>query len=219
MKRVKDIDPGLSVPSLAALEQERRILSDLGNDITGVRDKNDLILLFSKRIKSLFYFTHTIVTLIDAKDETYTPFLLDESSPIRSHAIYPELIKAHFSLDEPFIQAALRAEEPISFLLEDIMDRPQSPSFLRANYEAGVREILMTRLMKEGRPMGFIHIYSDKRNSFSNEFRNVVKGIAPQLSGAVSNIIFPMFGSSPLLRTMWPPSLPNMPWRHPSTAR
>src|SRR3954468_2461721 len=112
MKRVKDMDPGLSVPSLAVLEQERKILSDLGNDITGVRDKNDLIILFSNRIRSLFYFTHTIVTLIDASDETYTPFLLDhKSSPIRSHAIYPELIKAHFSLNEPFIQAALRAEQ------------------------------------------------------------------------------------------------------------
>ena len=184
------MDSGILAPSLATLEQERRILSDLGNDITKVRDKNDLIFLFSKRIKSLFYFTHTIITLIDAKDETYTPFLLDhESSPIRSHAIYPELIKAHFSLNEPFIQAALRAHEPISFLLEDIMNQPQSPSFLRANYEAGVKEILMARLMKEGEPMGFIHIYSDKRNGFSIEFRNVIKGIAPQLSGAVSNII------------------------------
>ncbi|HJP63085.1 MAG TPA: sigma 54-interacting transcriptional regulator [Mucilaginibacter sp.] len=190
MKRVKDKGPDSSAPTLATLEQERRILSDLGNDITGVRDKNDLIVLFSKRIKSLFYFTHTIVTLIDTKDETYTPFLLDhESSPIRSHTLYPELIKAHFSLNEPFIQAALRADEPISFLLEDIMDQLLSPSFLRANYEGGVREILMTRLMKEGKPLGFIHIYSDKPDSFSNEFRNVIKGIAPQLSGAVSNII------------------------------
>jgi formate hydrogenlyase transcriptional activator len=190
MKRVKDKDPDFSFLSLATLEQERKILSDLGNDITSVRDKNDLIILFSKRIKSLFYFTHTIVTLIDAKDESYTPFLLDhESSPIRSNALYPELIKAHFSLNEPFIQAVLHADEPISFLLEDIMDQPRSPSFLRTNYEAGVKEILMTRLMKEKRAMGFIQIYSDKHNSFSNEFRNVIKGIAPQLSSAVSNII------------------------------
>ena len=137
MKRVKDKDPDFFASSLATLEQERKILSELGNDITSVRDKNDLITLFSKRIKSLFYFTHTIVTLIDAKDESYTPFLLDqESSPIRSHALYPELIKAHFSLNDPFIQAVLHADEPISFLLEDIVDQPQSPSFLRANYEA-----------------------------------------------------------------------------------
>ena len=51
MKRVKDKDPDFSAPSLATLEQERKILSDLGNDITSVRDKNDLITLFSKTIK------------------------------------------------------------------------------------------------------------------------------------------------------------------------
>jgi len=165
-------------------------LLDLGNDITRVRDKNDLILLFKKRIKGLFYFTHTIVTLIDYRDETYVPFLLDnEGSPIRSHPRYQEMVKAHFSLNEPFIQSVLQAQEPISFLLEDIMDKPQSPSFLRVNYEKGVREILMTRLMKEGKPIGFIHIYSDRHDSFSNEFRSVIKGITPQLSSAVSNII------------------------------
>ena len=171
-------------------EKERDILLALSNDITRVREKNDLIILFKKRIKELFYFTHTIVTLIDHKDETYFPFLLDnDGSPIRSHPRYQEMVKAHFSLNEPFIRAVLQAEEPVSFLLEDIMDQPDSPSFLRVNYEKGVREILMTRLMQEGKPMGFIHIYSDKPGSFSNEFRNVIKGIAPQLSGAVSNII------------------------------
>jgi formate hydrogenlyase transcriptional activator len=190
MKKAKHPGSELPVLSKAILEQERRMLLDLGNDITSVRDKNDLLVLFSKRIKSLFYFTHTIVTLIDYKDETYTPFLLDsESSPIRRHAMYQELVHARFSLNEPFIQAVLQADEPISFWLADIMDQPQSPAFLRVNHEEGVREILMTRLMKEGKPMGFIHIYTDRPGSFTNEFRSVIKGIAPQLSGAISNII------------------------------
>jgi transcriptional regulator with GAF, ATPase, and Fis domain len=174
MKRVKHPESELPVLSKAVLEQERKMLLDLGNDITRVRDKNDLLVLFSKRIKSLFYFTHTIVTLIDYKDETYTPFLLDnQNSPIRKHAMYPELIKARFILNEPFMQAVLHADAPISFLLADIMDQPKSPSFLRVNYEEGVREILMTRLMKEEKPMGFIHIYSDRTGSFTNEFRSV----------------------------------------------
>ena len=190
MKKTKLSESDLPVPSIAGLEQERRILLELGNDITRVRDKNDLIVLFKKRIKGLFYFTHTIVTLIDNKDETYVPFLLDnDGSPIRSHPRYQEMVKSHFSLNEPFIQSVLQVDEPVSFLLEDIMDKPQSPAFLRVNYEEGVREILMTRLMKEGKPMGFIHIYSDNPGSFSNEFRSIIKGIIPQLSSAVSNII------------------------------
>src|SRR5690349_5012793 len=119
MKRSKLHDTELPVSSKTILEQERRILLDLGNDITRVRDKNDLIILFKKRIKELFYFTHTIVTLVDHKEETYVPFLLDnEGSPIRSHPRYEEMVKSRFPLNEPFIQAVLNAEEPVSFLLE-----------------------------------------------------------------------------------------------------
>jgi transcriptional regulator with GAF, ATPase, and Fis domain len=190
MKRENDKALYTTAPSKATLEQERKVLLDLGNDIARVRDKNDLITLFSRRIKSLFYFTHTIVTLIESKDETYTPFLLDnEYSPIRTHDRYQEMITAHFPLNEPFIQAVLQAKGPISFLLEAIMDQPQSPSFLRVNYEKGVKEILMTTLLNEEKPVGFIHIYSDRVGSFTNEFRSIINGITPQLASAVSNIL------------------------------
>ena len=190
MKRDNLPESELPALSTTTLERERRILLDLGNDITRVREKNDLLTLFKQRIKGLFYISHTIVTLIDYKDETYTPFLLDnEGSPIRSHDRYQEMVQSHFSLNEPFIQAVLQSDDPMHFLLEDVMDKPQSPPFLKVNYEKGVREILMTKLMKEGKPMGFIHTYTDKPEGFSDEFRSVMKGIAPQLSSAVSNII------------------------------
>ncbi|MBV4355864.1 sigma-54-dependent Fis family transcriptional regulator [Pinibacter aurantiacus] len=175
---------------VAHYKKEKDILLALSDDITKVRDKNDLITLFKKRIKGLYHITHTIVTLIDYKEGSYTPFLLDnDGSPIRSHDRYSEMVQSHFSLNEPFIQTVLKSDGPISFVLEDIMDKPDSPPFLRVNYEKGVKSILMTCLMKEGKPMGFIHIYSDDVNGFSEEFRSVIKGIVPQISGAVSNII------------------------------
>ena len=140
------------------LERQRRILLDLGNDITRVREKNDLITIFSKRIKGLFYFTHTIITLIDAQDDTYRPFLLDhESSPIRMHQDYKLLVNARFSLDEPFIKSVLEADGPELFLMEDVIAHPKSPIFLRANYEKGVKEVLMMKLMNAGKPIGFIN--------------------------------------------------------------
>ena len=140
MKKAEHPELESPVLSKAVLEQERTMLLDLGNDITSVRDKNDLLRLFSHRIKSHWYFTHAIVTLIDYKDETYSPFLLDnENSPIREHATYQQLVHSRFPLREPFIQAVLNAEEPLSFILADIMDKPQSPSFLKVNYQKGVR--------------------------------------------------------------------------------
>jgi formate hydrogenlyase transcriptional activator len=190
MKRAKIPEPISPVLAGFTLEQERQLLLDLGNDITKVRDKNDLIVLFSQRIKSVFHFTHTIVSLIDVKDETYSPFLLDHrASLIKSHPSYQRMVKSHFNLNEPFIQAVVQADGPVCFFLEDVIDKPQSPPFLRVNYEGGVKEIMMTKLMYEGKPMGFIHIYSDEIGSFTPAFRSIIKGIAPQLSNAISNIL------------------------------
>jgi len=190
MKKAEHPELESPVLSKAVLEQERTMLLDLGNDITSVRDKNDLLRLFSHRIKSHWYFTHAIVTLIDYKDETYSPFLLDnENSPIREHALYQQLVHSRFPLKEPFIQAVLNADEPLSFILADIMDKPKSPSFLKINYQKGVRETLMTKLIQESKPFGFIHLYTDRPGSFTTEFRSLIKGFAPQLSGAVSNIL------------------------------
>jgi formate hydrogenlyase transcriptional activator len=190
MKKAKFPESEVPVPSKAALEQERKTLLDLGNDLTRVRDKNDLIALFSKRLKGLFYFTHALVSLIDYKDETYGAFLFDiETSPIKSHPGYQSLFHIRFPLNEPFIKTALTANGPISFLLEDVMDQPLSPRYLKVNYEGGIREILMTKLQNAEKPIGFFYLYSDKVGSFTNEFRSIMNGIAPQLSSAVTNIL------------------------------
>src|SRR3954466_7408442 len=126
-------------PTLLQLQQqvkhykkENDILLSLSDDITRIREKNDLLILFKKQIKDLFYLTYSIVTLIDHKDETYIPFLLDnESSPIQPNTENQDGKQSRYSLNESFIQSVLHAEEPISFLLEDIMHQPASPGFLR----------------------------------------------------------------------------------------
>lgn len=192
MKKAKSIEYTGSdaETSQKLLHNEGAILLELGKDITRVREKKDLIFLLSKRIKSLYYFTHTVVTLIDHKDKTYKGFLLDTAADeILEKESYAKLQKTHFTLNEPFIKEVLDAENPISFLLEEVKDNPKSPSFLRVSYEGSIREILMATLWIEDKPLGFIHVYSDRTDSFTTEFRNIIKGITPQLSIAVSNII------------------------------
>lgn len=175
---------------IRSLENERRILLELGNDITKVREKNDLIALFASRIKELFPFSHSIVTLIDHDEGVYTPFLLDPiSSPIQDHEAYPSIVAAHYPLDVPFIRQILANNGPTSFILEDVIDDPESPVFLRVNFERGIREILMTPLKSKDQPIGFLHIYSKNTTSFTDEFKRIIRGIAPQISNAVTNII------------------------------
>jgi formate hydrogenlyase transcriptional activator len=175
---------------LSVSKNERDILLDLGHDITRVREKNDLIILMTKRIKSYFYFSHATVSLISPQDNTFGAFLLDNIySPILKDPRYLKLSSTHFPLNVPFMQAVLQADGPISFLLEDVINQPMIPSFIPVYFEAGIKEVLITKLMNEEKPIGFFHIYSDKPGSFSDEFRSIIKGIAPQLSSAISNII------------------------------
>ncbi len=175
---------------IRSLEKERRILLALGNDLTKVRDKNDLITLFSSRIRELYPFSHSLITLINHETGSYTPFLLDTvSSPVQHLEAYPSLVTTRFSLDEPFIQQVLASDGPTAFVLEDIIDAPESPAWLRFNYEGGIREILMTPLKSKDQPIGFLHIYATDTPSFTDEFKSVIQGIAPQISSAVTNII------------------------------
>jgi hypothetical protein len=46
---------------IETLEKERRILLALGDDITKIREKDDLLRFFSSRIRELYPFSHTIV--------------------------------------------------------------------------------------------------------------------------------------------------------------
>ncbi|HWV30518.1 MAG TPA: sigma 54-interacting transcriptional regulator [Dyadobacter sp.] len=181
---------GLDIETREFHEKQRKILLDLSNDITQIRDKNDLIVLFSSRIKSLFYFKHTIVTLIDPLRTSYRPLLLDPmSSPIQNHPAYAGLVDSDFPLSGAFIEDVLKAGKPVLYRLEDILDLPGSPTFLRVNYEGGIREILMTPLKSKNETIGFLHIYTDRPGSITEEFISIIEGIAPQISSAVTNII------------------------------
>jgi len=172
------------------LKQERETLLDLGNNITKVRQKSDLINLISSRIRSLFYFSHAVVMLADPERETYKLFEFDDAScVIKNHKEFSNLVGRHFSLNAPFINQIMHAGEPDSFLLEEIINVPGSPEFLRMNFEAGMKEILMAPLQSNMETIGFLFLYSDRPGCFTPELMRLIKGIAPQLSSAVSNIV------------------------------
>lgn len=175
---------------IRSLENERRILLELGDDITKIREKDDLIMLFASRIRELFPFSHTIITLIDLEAGIYTPFLLDHnSSPIKNRPDYPSLITGRFPLNVPFIQQILQNDGPTAYILKDELEDPECPLFLKSNYEVGIREILMTPLKSKGQPFAFLHIYATDTVSFTEEFKRIISGIAPQITNAVTNII------------------------------
>ena len=173
-----------------AFEQEQELLFALSTDITKVREKDDLIRLFASRLRNMFYFLHSIVMLVDQHSKTFKPFLLNpESSPIADHPQYPEIVKMVYPIDAPLVRDVIHSQGPVTYLLEQAIKIPGIPPFIKVNYERGIREVMITPLRSKTEVMGFILLYSNTTNSFTNEFKQVLNGIAPQLSNAISNII------------------------------
>lgn len=171
-------------------ENEKNILQALSNDITGARVKTDLIKVFSSRLKGFFYFTHAVVSLIDQRDQTYYPFLLDvEALKIKHRDELPTLLNTRFFLGDPFISRVAGADVPVTFLLDDIMGKPGVPAFIKVNYECGIRKAMIAPLKSKTGTIGYVFIYSDRTDSFSDDFQSILRRISPQLSSAVSNII------------------------------
>jgi transcriptional regulator with GAF, ATPase, and Fis domain len=56
-------------------------------------------------------------------------------------------------------------------------------------YESGIRYVLITPLRNQMKLIGFVYISSTVLNAFTEDFKKILHGIAPQLSSAVSNII------------------------------
>lgn len=171
-------------------KKENDILLNLSNAITMVRHKNDLVKVFSSTLKEYFYFTHAVISLINKQKGTYFPFLIDkESMHIKHRKELPSLLKMDFVIEDPFIHKAADSEAPVAFLLEEIINKPGVPAFLKVNYECGIKKAMIVKLKNKNEIIGFVFVYSDETDSFPDEFRNILYGIAPHLSNAVANII------------------------------
>ena len=175
---------------LDAYEKEKDVLLALSNDITKVREKDDLINLFSSSLKGLYYFTHAVISLIDKQNKTYYPFLINpEALPVKHKEALPSFFRMRFPMTDPFITLILNAEGPVTFLLEDIIHKPGIPAFIKMNYECGIKWAMMTKLKSKMEMIGYVIVYSDRIDPFPEDFKRVLHGIAPHLSNAVSNII------------------------------
>jgi transcriptional regulator with GAF, ATPase, and Fis domain len=175
---------------IAVYEQEQDLLFALSTDITKVREKDDLIRLFSSRLKNIFYFLHSTIALIDQQTKIFTPFLLDpDSCLVTDHPKYPQTAKMVYPVDAPVIREIMHADGPLTFLLDEIINIPDLPPFIKLIHECHIKEMMITPLRNQTETIGFILLYSNTTDSFTNNFKQILNGIAPQLSSAVSNII------------------------------
>jgi len=170
-------------------DYEKSVLLSLGNDISHVRDKNDLLQVINSRLKKLFSFTHSAVVIIDQGKNTYAAFILDPQSKSKEHPEYDQYKKVDFPVDDGIVNKVISVEEPIVFDLDELSKLAGVPGYISIVLDSGSKEMVTVGLRIKGQPIGLLMLFADRKNGFDSNQLNLLKGIAAQVSTAVSNIM------------------------------
>ena len=172
---------------LASLKRERSILLDLGNDITKVRDRKDLLNVINYGLGKLINFTHNMMTILDETGETYTAYLTDSESTIKDFSKYNEAISLPNPVHDGIYDVAARSNKPIVFNMKSF-DLTNLPVWFKLNYVAGAREMVIKHLPGEGIRKHSLILFADELNTFDENALQLIDRISSQLSTAARNI-------------------------------
>jgi formate hydrogenlyase transcriptional activator len=192
--RMKEMDCQQEVGLLQRLnmerEKEKSTLIEISNDMSAIRNKNDLLAVLHSRLKKLFDFSHTLTSLTDMAANTYTGLIFDaESISKKKHTDYQRICEAHYPINDSIMSVVLVADGPVVFDLDQLAQRRDCPEWVSMNYECGIREMVMTLLNSGSNHIGAFVILSEKKNSFSAKELSLIKGISSALANAVDNIL------------------------------
>ena len=146
-------------------EAEKALFLSLSYDIARARDKDALLEVLNRELKKLIRFTHTLITVIEDAKTTF------------SNAV------------EPIIEAVLKSDRPLLLPLDELSKTSRLPDILQINYDTGIKEVAMVALKGNKEAIGFLALFSDKKNNFDQYSLTIIHGVASLISIAVSNII------------------------------
>jgi len=168
---------------------DNTILLSLCDEIARVRDKDGLLRVINSKLKELFYFSHSMIALIDRGRRTYKNFLVDPDANIKKHPEYESVLKNLFRTDDAVMSFILGAEDPVILELGEYQMDGDVPPYIRVNYESGMKEMLCAILKGKAGNIGYIALFSDKADSFDLRAAALLKSFTPLLTTAVANIL------------------------------
>ncbi|MGN8070934.1 sigma-54 interaction domain-containing protein [Mucilaginibacter sp. 22184] len=171
-------------------DRDKSTLIEISNDMSAIRDKNTLISVLHQRLKQLFNFSHTLMSLTDPVSKTYTGLIFDSASiSKRKHPDYQRICDARYMISDPVMSKVLASSTPVVFDLDELMEHADVPEWITMNHQSGIREMVVTHLNSGKKHLGAFMIFSEKKQSFLSKELGLIRAISSALGNAVDNIL------------------------------
>src|SRR5258708_5577491 len=170
-------------------ERERELLLSLSFDFAAIRNANELLLVISRRLKNLLGFSHSSIATVNEDQLTASAFILDPESKSKTHPTYQDVINDKHPINDGILNRVIASPSPIVVDLDQFMKESELPTWLRINFESGIRQLAAVRFSKGSRVFGFWLIYFEKKIPMDESRLSLAESLANQISIAVFNII------------------------------
>ncbi|MTH15843.1 sigma 54-interacting transcriptional regulator [Flavobacterium sp. LC2016-01] len=169
-------------------EKEKSILLELNSAMASIRNKNDLQKVINEKLKKLLPVGDLVACVKDDQTGEYSPYLRDPDSVCSQEMNYTDIALGCY-IDKEFERQVLRSSVPLVYDLEELSDQKAEASYLKKYYKLGMREAVYVALGTGAVKTGILILILNSRKSLTQNFINLISGIAAQLSIAIANII------------------------------
>ena len=180
-------------------ERERRLLFSFSNDITGVCNKNQLFQTIEWKIKNLLGFSHFFIGTINDDRKTFSSFLSDQEVKRRDTMVDKTGVEQKHMINDGVLNEVLCTPELKIYNLEHLARHMELPVYLKANFEAGIKQTAIMRLSNDNEAFGFWMVFFGNKTGFDETKSILTKGFANHISCAVFNIIKDQKAGPPII--------------------
>ncbi|WP_285544507.1 sigma-54-dependent Fis family transcriptional regulator [Dyadobacter frigoris] len=171
--------------------REVEALLYISDAIASVNNRNDLLEIFNKSLKELFYFSHSMILKLSEDGQHLFPLILDPDSISKFDPYYQRIISDLLPVSDGLLDRVLANRDPIIFDVAAEADKDGSPQYLQLHLRTGVQQIMCVALRRsDQQPLGTLALYNDKNKGFSENESMLIKGISYHLSTAISKILY-----------------------------
>ncbi|UOE49214.1 sigma 54-interacting transcriptional regulator [Mucilaginibacter sp. SMC90] len=172
--------------SIKQKETEAELLLKLSYDISTIRNKKDLIRVINADLRKIFDFESILIFMLNG-DYDQGSFILS-SAPDHSALKLdgPANINEH-TLN--CLSKVLQTEGAQVFDMEQLYHQETSPESVKQEFKNGIKEKVAVSLKDGDNYIGVFCVNSTVKGGYTDHDLELIKGVAYQISTAVSNII------------------------------
>ena len=172
---------------------EKDLLLSLSEDMTTIRDRDDLFRTISRRLRSVYKFQAACVTTYSPDLTHYRHLLVDPSDKLGAHPLYSQIVGDFFLplADTPDAYILERfAEDDVYYWHTAEMGElyPEHP-IIPLLKESDLHHNVHTALRYQGQIIGFFHIHYTDETAVDKSLFKLLRAIAKQMAAAVANIL------------------------------